>query len=71
VEIYCSLPNNKNIDSLKFRLSVAQGLMKKNKTVPVFLILYISIQQLNHHQNDSQKNFLEHIHACGKEAKPQ
>jgi hypothetical protein len=30
--MYQSLPNNKNIDSLKFTLSIAQGLVEKHGT---------------------------------------
>jgi hypothetical protein len=30
--MFQSLPNNKNIDSLQFRLSVAQGLVEKHSS---------------------------------------
>jgi hypothetical protein len=41
VVIYQCLPNNKNMDTLKYRLSLAQGLVEN--TVRLFLILYMAI----------------------------
>jgi hypothetical protein len=52
--IYRCLPNNKNMDTLKFRLSLAQGLMEN--TVLLFLILYMAVCHLSRRLRDSQSD---------------
>jgi hypothetical protein len=67
--IYRCHPNKKNIDTLKFRLSLAQGLVEKHGSgVPRPVYGRPSIEpppkRLTEH-------FLERIPATGKKAKPQ
>jgi hypothetical protein len=53
-----SLPNNKNVDSLKFRLSLAQGLLEEHSSgVPHTVRGHPSVE-------------LPHIPSTGKKAKP-
>jgi hypothetical protein len=52
--MYQSLSNNKNIESLKCRLSLSQGLVEKHGFV--FLLLYTAIHKPNVHPKDSQNN---------------
>jgi hypothetical protein len=68
--IYRSLPNNKNVASLKFRLSVAQDLMEKHSSgVPCSVHGHPAIESPP--ERLAEKHFLEHIHATGKKAKPE
>jgi hypothetical protein len=66
---YWSLPNNKNTDSLTFRLSLAQGLMKKHGSgVPH---PDYGCPLMDCHLKDVKQHFMEHIPATVKNAKPQ
>jgi hypothetical protein len=68
--IYRCLPNNKNVDTLKFRLSLAQGLFKKyGFVVPRAVYGRPSLEPLP--KRLTERHFLEHIPATGKKAKPQ
>jgi hypothetical protein len=62
------LPNNKNMDTLKFRLSLAQGLMEKNSSAvscPVYG--HPSLQPPP--KTLTARHFLERIPTTGKKAK--
>jgi hypothetical protein len=66
--MYRSLPDYKNIDSLKFRLSLPQGLMEKHSSgvsCPVYGHLPIELLPKRF-----TEHFLEHISATGKNIKP-
>jgi hypothetical protein len=67
---YQCLSNNKNIDTLKFRLSLAQGLVEKHSSAvpcPVYgrQLLELAPKRL------TERHFLERIPATGSRAKPQ
>jgi hypothetical protein len=68
--IYQCLPNNKNMDTLKFRLSLAQGLVEKQGSA-VLRPVYgrQSLEPLP--KRLTERHFLERIPSTGKKAKPQ
>jgi hypothetical protein len=69
VVIYQCLLNNKNTVSLKFRLSLAQGLVEKNNSgVPCPVHGHPSIELPP--KRLAEQHFLEHIPATGKKARP-
>jgi hypothetical protein len=64
------LPNNKNMESLKFRLSLAQGLVEKHgSAVPRPVYDHPSLEPPP--KRLTERHFLEHIPATGKKAEPQ
>jgi hypothetical protein len=66
--IYQRLSNNRNMDTLKFRLSLAQGLVEKHSSaVPVYGRLSLEPPP----KRLTERHFLERIPATGKKAKPQ
>jgi hypothetical protein len=68
--VYQCLPNNKNMDTLKFRLSLAQGLVGKHcSAVPRPVYGHQSLEPLP--KRLTERHFLERIPATGKKAKPQ
>jgi hypothetical protein len=68
--IYRSLPNNKNMDTLKFRLSQAKGLVEKyGSRVPRPVYGRPSVEPPP--KRLTERHFLERIPATGKKAKPQ
>jgi hypothetical protein len=67
--IYRCLPNNKNIDSLTFRLSLAQDLVEKHSTgVPRSVHGGPSTEPPP--KRLTERHFLERIPATGKKARP-
>jgi hypothetical protein len=67
--IYQCLPNNKNIDSLKFRLSVAQGLVERNGSdVPHPVHGHPPIELPP--KRLTEQHVLERIPAAGEKARP-
>jgi hypothetical protein len=52
--IYRSLPENKNEDALKFRVSLGKASWKN--TVQVYLVLHMAVHQFNCRLKDSQND---------------
>jgi hypothetical protein len=70
VVIYRCLPDNKDMDTLKFRHSLAQGLVEKHgSAVPCPVYGRPSLEPLP--KRPAEQHFLENIPATGKKAKPQ
>jgi hypothetical protein len=68
--IYRCLPDNKNMDTLKFRLTLAQGLVEKyGPSVPRPVYGRPSVEPPP--KRLTERHFLERIPATGKKAKPQ
>jgi hypothetical protein len=63
--IYQCLPNNKNMDTLKFKLSLSQGLVEKHSSAVPRPSLEPPPKRL------TERHFFEHIPTTGKKAKPQ
>jgi hypothetical protein len=68
--IYQCLSNNKNMDTLKFRLSLAQDLVEKHgSAVPCPVYGRPSLEPPP--KRFTEQHFLEHIPTTGKKARPQ